>query len=234
MIDPITRVIPVPRWLSLGGFSFRVGELRLCELATLQGWLDGLVESPLVAVRGIPPDLDANARQKALARAYKAADKGCPVLFDPSGTAALANPEGRVMLVRVAVKRWRRKPFTLSHAVKVASQMTDGEFAALHDICFAVDPLSVIGRLLFGEDRWNRGPSVSWGEVIDELARESGNGILAYKPIYKLTLSEIANARRGGKPPLRGRKLRHGEDPNAALAAWRELFSGVDEEPSDG
>lgn len=225
-LGPITALIPVPRPIVLAGRVHRTRELRLWDLACLQGWLDRSVPDPMDAVRAIPPDLDEPARRKALARAYKAADAGGPMLFEPSGTIALASPEGLAVFVWVALRRWN-KPFGMAEATQLALALSWDDYLRLHAVAFPVDPLAAIGRLIWGPDRSPpRGRQLTWVEAIVTLAKDWG---VPLSHVYRLTFTEFVAMRRGGEQPLRGRPLRDGESPAEALREWWELFGAPGE-----
>lgn len=203
MGDPITRLVPRPRPVSLAGRRFLVREARLDDLADLQAWLDGLAPDPADGLDGrLAAEADPVKRDRLLFDAYGAADAGGPCYSDRAGAALLASQEGLFTLARVALARC--VPVTTDDDLAdLVLDATPCEWEKLRRVFFGLSVARDIERRVGCPREAPRGRSVTWGEAVDDLAR-SHHWTYAY--IYSLTLTEFSNARRGGKPGSSGFK----------------------------
>src|SRR5688500_4734195 len=104
-MGPLTRIIPVPRTVKLGREPYRVGELRLVDIAELQGWLDERWPDPMDAIRDKLPGMDEAERRAALLKAHAEAEKGPPVWGDARAEEEFRCVDGILTILRVALRR---------------------------------------------------------------------------------------------------------------------------------
>jgi hypothetical protein len=226
-MGPITALIPVPRECTLAGTPVLVSEARLRDLATLQGHLDDEAPDPLANLPAILAEEDETVRQRMLVTAYKTATRDALIYGEPSGSLVFrATDEGLCLFLWVALQR-HQPHLSIADVVKLAVKMRDGEFDRIYRIFHGVKAWKVLERLIMGEEApappRSRAP-ILWPEAIDEVARERG---WTYAQIYDLTITEWVNVRREGKPEVRGRKLKPGEDPLQALSEMRRRFGAA-------
>lgn len=223
-MGPITRLIPVPRRLPLGGRDYLVSEMTLRDLAELQGHLDDRHPDALDAVEGrLAGVTDPADRERLLARAYRAEWDGPPAYGEPAAVAFYATDEGICLLAWTALRR-HQPGLTPAAAVAIADAMTAAEYGRLWRTFHGVDTLEALERLLWGPREPAGGPPVEWTKVVVGVCERFPAYTLA--AVYDLTLTELGALRRGGDEPERGRVLRPGEDPEVALAEYHRLFGG--------
>jgi hypothetical protein len=220
-LGPITRVLSIPRRVTLGEREFLVSEFRLCDLAELQGWLDSLEPDPM---EGLSERLAAAptvpARNRLLRDALEAAERGPAVMLDDSSDAALSTPEGGLRVLAVALSR-HHPEVGPKELIAIMGDLRPGQYAKLHRVVMGVDPERAVSRMLGAEPGGEGGKSISWGELIDDLARSHH---WSYETIASMTLSQVINARSHGKKVEMVVNPRHGETRQEAMARIRKMY----------
>lgn len=220
---PLDWLLPRVRFVPLGGMSRPVAELRLRDLADLQGWLADQAPHPL---RDVPPerlDPEPETRRARLQAAWKAARDWPPRLGSEDAAALLESPAGRVAFVAVCLRRCDPS-VTAEDAATVAAAMDAAEWANLRRVAWGLQPW----RELQGEldptslDAPDAGPP-DWTEAFHEIAGRTG---WTFDEIGALTLGQYRAIRSGSGPVYRGLTRRHGETPEQLAARERETFGG--------
>lgn len=203
---PITALIPVPRSLPFGGGRVTVSELRLRDLAELQGVLDDRWPDPLFAIESAPPAADPEDDRRAAARAHRLAVVGPPVYGDAEASAYFSSPEGQVQFLAVALRR-HHPDLATDALVATWSRATFAEFGRLWRVAHGVPTVEALSRLVLPAPPrgGGAGKPASWAEMIDELSRLKPGW--TYEDIYNLTITEWVAARTGGTPRVRGRRV---------------------------
>jgi hypothetical protein len=136
---PITRVIPVPRAVQLGGREYVASELTLGDLAELQAWLEEAEPHPL---EGLPPawaDPEPETRPARLAAAWERARAWPPRLGTDRGAELLASPGGRAFFLTLCLRR-ARPDFGPAEALDLLRRITPTEWSALRRVAYAITP----------------------------------------------------------------------------------------------
>jgi hypothetical protein len=136
---PITRVLPVPRAIPLGGSLRVASELTMGDLARLQAWLEGQTPHPM---EGLPPawaDPSPETRPGRLAAAWEAA-KSWPVRYGTeAGSILLGSPEGRAYFLSLAL-RPADPGFGVADALELLARITPTEWAGLRRVAYGITP----------------------------------------------------------------------------------------------
>jgi hypothetical protein len=211
------------RRLVLAGAPHVVRELTIRDVARLGQLAEGRRAWPLdvLAAQGECPDAEGwRARIRAAFLDAESAVRGEP---EPA-----EKLEAAIDLAWLAIRRppSRRR---LAHraAWELFSRLSPAEWAQVQAIAYGLRPVDVLARLI--DPEWGRRGTpegVPWGRAIDEVAAERG---WTYDQVGRLTLTQFANARRGGKPPEDAdMELPPGEDVARIAATRRARFFGED------
>lgn len=212
----LTDLVPTPRPVTLAGGEYRISPATLRELATLQSVLDDDWPDPLDAVWPLLLDADDETRRSLLIQARVGWDTGPPLWDEESGANALATFKGVVAFLLIALRRHHGK-LTVEDVVRIASGLSAAELAKARRVFFGIDSQREIDRLQLQPPDQD-GERAGWGLVVDEVARDYG---WTYGQVYDLTLAELGNARRAGKPqPDVVWPTKPGQ---TTTEAWREL-----------
>lgn len=223
-MGPITAVVPVPKPLRVAALdvTVHVSELTLRELAELQGVLDASRPDPYLAAREALATLEGDDRRRALVAAYEAAEAGPPVYGEGEGWAYFASMEGFALLAWVALRR-NHPDLSPEDVATLAIRMSEGEREALRWHAEGGVALRVLGRMLTADVPRPAAASVGWGRAIHEVAEGLG---VPYDAVYRMTLTEFRNARRGGQPDDAWVSLPDGADFEAIAADQRRRYYG--------
>jgi hypothetical protein len=151
---PITRVLPVPRAIPLGGQLHVATELRMVDLARLQRWLEEQVPHPLAS---IPPgwaDPEPETRLARLAVAWEAA-ASWPVRYGTTAGAILLGSDGGRAYFLSLVLRPANPDLGPVECLDLLPSITPIEWAGLRRVAYGLTPRE---------------------EIADELAPEPGGG----------------------------------------------------------
>jgi hypothetical protein len=145
----ITKSLPRPRKVILGGQAYRVGELTLNDMADLQGWIKDNVPHPLTAIRpyleGLPPE----DRRLLLAEAYKDAKDYPPRFGTPQGNELLfRSRDGFVFFMWTALKRHNR--ITQAEVEELYPRLTADEIDELFRGAHGSEPEDEIEAMVTG------------------------------------------------------------------------------------
>jgi hypothetical protein len=179
----------------LGGKMRAVAQLRIGDLAILQGWLEDQVPSPMDS---LPPH-DDPGRPAALQSAFRACREWPPKLGTEEGAALLATDAGTVAFVLVCLRRGD-PGITLEDAIACARTMTPKEGKALHRIAYGVAPWREAAAELFEAEP--PGPPIDWADAFDKLAERFGWGP---DQVAALTISQWRTYRTGKSDTYRAK-----------------------------
>jgi len=136
---PITRVVPVPRAIPLGGSLRVVAELRLSDLALIQAWLEEQAPHPLEGLAPAWADPEPATRPARLAAAWQAAANWPVRLGTDRAAALLATAEGRAYFLAVVLRR-HDPDFAAAQALALLPEITPAEWAGLIRVAYALTP----------------------------------------------------------------------------------------------
>jgi hypothetical protein len=225
-MGPITSVIPVPRPLrvaALDGHTLHVAEMRLSDLAELQGVLDATWSDPYLAARASLEDAAGESRWPLLVAAYEAAEAGPPVYGEGAGAAYFVGLEGFCLLAWVALRR-HQPDLDPADVATLVLLMDEDERFRLRWIAEGGDALRVLGRMLLEGYPRPRSTPITWGQAIHEVTEVLG---VAYEAVYRMTLTEFRNARRSGKPEDVNVTIPDGADIGAFVEAQSRRLQGI-------
>jgi len=224
----LSELLPEPVALDLAGQEYRVGPLRLRDLAALERWLALAAPDPL---RDLPPreaDPAPATRRRRLAAARDAAASWPPRLGTPAAAELLETGRGAVAYLWILLSR--HQDLTVARARDLAGRLTAAEWAALDRIAWGEPPLEAILREVdpeaFGGDP--EAAPRDWGETIDRLARERG---WTYAEVGELTLAQLACAERHGRPRQPGGAIASAEDLAEHLERHRRRWGDAADGP---
>jgi len=220
-VGSITAIFPRHREVILGGRTFRVGELRLRDLADLQDWLDRSWADPLAGLRERLNDMDDDERRAALASAYDVAEAGPPTWGDERGRAILATGAGILEIFRVALRR-HHPELDEEVVATIAERTTPAEYAALRRALYGLEPLDEIEAWL-GLDRGPSGSPIGWPQAASEVAELYGWSL---EYMEGLTIRQFRAVRSRGRPMVRGTPVAPRTHLKAVVAAARRKWCG--------
>src|SRR4051812_36944254 len=103
-MGPLTAIIPRARVVTIGDRDYRIGEVRLSDLADLQAWLDARWPDPVDGLREQPEGRTLERWEAALQDAFDVAEEGPPCWGTMRGAVELASVGGTVEVLRVALR----------------------------------------------------------------------------------------------------------------------------------
>jgi hypothetical protein len=218
---PLTLCLPCVQFLTLAGTVRPVQELRLRDLADIQGWLADQVPHPLA---GLPPawaDPDPDTRRARLWAAWRAARDWPPRLGTAAAADVLATPEGLVLFTLVCLRRCDDQVDATS-AASIAAGMAPEEWASLRRVAWGRQPWEELRDELDPDATADSdGPPPDWCEAFHEVAERTG---WTFEQIGELTVSQYRVIRSGTAPVYRGLTRRAGESLEQLAARERETF----------
>lgn len=193
---PITRVIPVPRSIELGGDGRRytVSEMRLRDLADLQAYLEEVEPNPLDSFPPPWADPDPDTRPARLAALKKRAAEWPPRLMTERGRTILGSSGGRTYFLTLLVRR-HRPDFGIEEARDLLEQVTPTQWATLWRIAWAITPLAEIAAEQDTRDEPDR--PIDWCQQLHYAAGD--HAATAYPHLGELTLGQWRNLCAAGK-----------------------------------
>jgi hypothetical protein len=218
----LSLCLPRVEIVALAGVARPVMELRLCDLADLQGWLADQVPHPLA---GVPPawaDPDPATRPDRLKAAWRRAREWPPKLGTPQAGEVLGTPAGLVAFVLVCLRRCDPS-VTATDAAEVAAKMGPAEWATLRRIAWGRQPWEELREELDPSAAEDPGPPPDWAEGFQDLAATTG---WTFEQIGELTVTQYRIARSGTAPAYRGLVRGAGETLEQLAARERETFGG--------
>jgi hypothetical protein len=192
---PLTRLVPIPRAIPLGGSVRVVAELRLRDLAALQAWLEDAEPDPLEDFPALGEDPDPATRPARLHAAWEAAGTWPARLGTDRGGDLLASPGGRAYLLSLCLARGGDPCPGLAESLLLLDGITPTQWGRLIRIAYGVTPREWIAAEL-APDRSPPKP-VDYAKAFDQLLEYRG---LTYDQAADLTLSQWRLVCSGGKP----------------------------------
>src|SRR5688572_12637319 len=104
-MNRITCLVPRKSDARMGNRIFRVGEMRLLDLADLQAWLDDRWEDPLEALGASLWHLQDQERRKALLDIWDASEAGPIQWGTPQGVHEFKSAEGIIQTLTVILNQ---------------------------------------------------------------------------------------------------------------------------------
>jgi hypothetical protein len=214
---------PVARWCELGTRSVRVHPLRLADLAALADWAtrDGGMADPLAMLADAQAIAEQEARRRALAAAYDAADAAGMPFGDPAVQRVLGSSVGQARIVEAAT----RGAVDGLEALELVGQIAPGQWAAFDVVAWGADLVELAAAAI------DREIGVSWPRGVPGKPGDFGAGLWTVveatgwtlQTIGELTLSQWDWLRSGGKP---GRPLAEPAEPPEGVG-WDDFHRAV-------
>lgn len=215
-LPPLTRVLPRPVRLELGGVVCLVSELRLSDLADLQQWLAEQVPHPCDAVTATDP---ADRRSQLLA-AWEAAKAYPPRFGTPESRTFTLSAGWLVRLLWLALRR-EAPALTEDEARALATRLSLDEVARLHRVAYGTDAWAEIARELDPDDVTAQ--PLDWVEaILDLLERHPG---WTFTTVADLTISQWRALRCGPEAFTYRNTPREGESLKDARERERRAFA---------
>jgi hypothetical protein len=227
-MGPLTAIFPRSKPVRLGDQEFRVWELRIAELAELQECLDDVFGCPLEgALERLDDAPDEDARREILADAYEAVERGSPTFWDDRGADWMATLQGLAVFLLICLRR--SQPWvTADDCIALIPSVTAAQCERLRRVAFGVRPLRLLERLLGIEDE-PEATSLTWAQLVAELCEQYHWTV---DDVERLTLTQIAAFRGGGKATDGGRAI--GDDEDAGRLAREQYRRFYGREMPDG
>lgn len=100
----LTRIVPQPVELEIGGQTLKFAQLRIGEIARIQAWIDSL-PNPVQQIRPLIEDLLPEERKAMLLESQKELRNWPPQYGTSKGSELIGRPEGTKIFMRAALKR---------------------------------------------------------------------------------------------------------------------------------
>jgi hypothetical protein len=185
---PITRVIPIRRRVLLGGERHVADELRLEDVAEIQGWLEDAAPHPLASIPPAWADPEPETRRARLIEAWEASGEW-PVRYGTErASVLLASTNGRAYFLALCLRR-SNPDFGPIQASRLISLVTPLEWAALRRVAYGLTPREEIAEELAPSGQGGR--TANWC-LSFHRAINSQSG-LTYESIKHLTISQWRN-----------------------------------------
>lgn len=191
-IPVITRILPVARVVSMGGRDCVVEELRLKDLAELQGYVECQVPHPLAGMPSAWADPEPDTRKARLAAALRAADLWPPGIGSDAGATILSAPAGRAFFLTLVVAK-SDPTFRLADAITLLPSITPAEWSAFTRVAYGITPREEIVAELAP---MLKGKPTDWCKSLDQLMEHRG---LTYEQMAELTISQFHNCCNQGR-----------------------------------
>lgn len=195
MSPPITRLIPCPRAIRLGGRTVVVIELRYRDRAMLQAWMEEEAGHPL---EGLPPswaDPDPSTRPARLAEAFAKAESWPPRLGTPEGSRLLGTSPGRAWFLHLCLSRCSSS-IDLAEVLEIADAATPAEWSHLERIAWGISPLEEIAAELAPDD--SPRPAADWDGLFYACLERWH---MTPDRVAELTGTQLRSLASEGKPP---------------------------------
>jgi hypothetical protein len=202
---PITDIFPQPWEVAIAGRVFLIGEARLCDLISLQAFIDKRSRRPMEAFRAEMGRMTEEERGAALWAVYDELDASDrPMWGNDAGNVVFDCDEGLLHIYSVILRREQpdqtHKDYITDAELRlIALRATADEYWAMFRAFRRVDPLEEVVGLLELPDLTDLGEEdgapVPWPKAIAELVELTG-WTLEY--IKTLTMSQITAIRTGG------------------------------------
>lgn len=231
---PLRAVFPAPVFVPLGGELYSVAEFTLGDLATLDRWLDSLVD-PVADIVPAVCDPEPDTRKARLVAAWRGLGDR-PYLGTDAGAELLDSVEGRAVQLLIACDR-AGSPIDAERAMAAVTDATVAEWMAFDRAAWAVPAWRSIAREL-DPDWWMASLEESagnedddpadWGRTVVRLVMDRGWKLA---DIQAVTIGQWRLLCRGGKAErYTGPPQRDGESAADWLARSAAVFSLPEED----
>lgn len=226
----ITCLVPRTSDVTLGNRIFRIGEMRLSDLAALQTFLDDHWEDPLEALGDRLTGLQGRERQNILAGIWDACNEGPPVWGTHRAHKVLMEPEGLVKTFEVILGqhslekvegKWVHLDLDREKVIDIAEQTgnhPDGwdQFDHMMSLWQPVEPIEQVAWMLGMSEVGPQGKPITFVEAVISTI-EATTWTLDY--VMGLTMRQFKAIRSGGKPKDYGQVVQPKTNLKAVVAA---------------
>ena len=224
-MNRITTLVPRKTDVQLGNRIFRVGEMRLLDLANLQGWLEDQWEDPLEALRGRLTHLQGKERRNTLGAIWEACEAGPPVWGTSRANKLFHTAEGIVQTF-MAILGEHNPDLTREDIEDIAEETAnhpDG-WKQYQTMIRAWQPVDSIEELAFmlGMDSGPQGKPVTWVQAVCQTCDAMGWTI---EYVMGLTMRQFKAIRSGGKPKQFGMPVQPKTNLKGIVAAMKKKLS---------
>lgn len=228
--DRISRVLPRPRLLTLGGATYLVGELRLSDIADLQSWLEGVAPHPLADLPDIDEDPEPETRRRRVLSCWKAV-RGWPPAYGSDAASIYLNSAAGMIAFLLVVLRRHQPAATAEDAAALASRMSLADWKMLRRTVYAAD--GDLWKELIAEIdpeyEAYEGKPIDWGEEFERISADRG---WTYEQIGEMTIGQWRNLHAGGKRETFKMRPRPGETMKELGERTKRMFA--EEAPDAG
>jgi hypothetical protein len=191
---PISRVIPVPRVVILGGGPRVADELRIGDMARLQAWLEEQTPHPLAEIPPEWADPEPRTRPARLKAAWEAS-ASWPIRYGTAeGSRLLGSTEGRAYFLTLCLRR-SDPGFGLADALGLILRIAPLEWAALRRVAYGLTAREEVAEEIAPDA--GPGKTANWCLSIHRATQFSGGP--TYQDISEWTLSQWRNFCSEGK-----------------------------------
>lgn len=221
-MSDITRIIPKPVPLTLGGRGFLASELRLDDVAALQAWVSSVIPSPYDAAEdGLMSGAGDRAWKRLLSETIDAQVSWPPEPGDPEAEEVLQSHAGRKVLLALVLRR-EHPELSAAEIVSLYPEIAEREYARLVRVAWGADPLSMLSHLVDGPSGGGGRGELDWGAVWFKYLTTAANG----PAFHDLTISQYIAFRCEGSPS-RGYVDASRPDWREVAARRQEFFAGL-------
>lgn len=227
---PLSRIIPVPRLLEIGGRDWLVSELTLRDVATLEAFVEARLPRPVDCLpdRGSVPSW---AWHTLFEQAWDRAEEWPPDFDSPLSSDVMQTLHGTAFFLWLTLRRFNSVEF--EEAAQLSLMATPRAWREVNRVAYGVEQIDELDRML--EDLGlHPGGAYPWEENVYRVCESLK---LTPDEVADMTISQFFWALRQGKPKERGLAVDDGMSPQEIarkMAQMRKRFYGEDGEDGNG
>lgn len=173
---PLDLIFPRPVLVTLAGEPYKVSELTLGDLATLQSWLRQAAGDPLRDLPPAPLDPEPATRRNRLLDAWRRAKAWPPLVGSDDDVIWLDSPEGRAVFLVLCLGK-HDPTMDAEKASGLAAALTAAEWAAVRRVAWGYPPWRELAAELDPEwlaEQRQGSAEADWGESVARVMRLGG------------------------------------------------------------
>lgn len=222
----ITHLVPRKTDVLLGDRIFQVGEMRLSDLAHLQGWLEEQWDNPLEATRMSLVGLTGKERRDMVSAIWDACMEGPPV-WGTSRAQKLFNTGEGITHTFITILRQFHPDLTRDEVINIASATGDHpdgwlQYQSMLKSWQPVEAIEEVAFMLGMDETGPEGKPITWVQAVCQTCEDYGWSI---EYVMGLTMRQFKAIRTGGKPREFGIPVAPKTNLKAVVAAMKKKLA---------